>query len=197
MIFISMTQQKNTYEYQTLRALSRKFFLISLRGGKCNKCGYNKNLSAFDFHHTDPSDKKIRLDQRSLGNTSMKIIMEEFEKCELLCANCHREHHSPELTLENVKNKITSFEDNDWIEVKKEQKYYCEDCKCEKSKWGKKCKDCNYISQRTIDRPDLEVLKEFVNNNGYEWTGRKFNVTGKTIKKWITNGPISPRTHNA
>lgn len=192
-----MKEQKNTYEYQTMRALKRKFFLISLRGGKCNNCGYNKNLSAFDFHHIDPNTKKTQLDQRSLSNSSMKIIMEEFEKCEVLCANCHRERHSPDLDIENVKNRIMNFEENDWNEVKKERKYFCDDCGCEKSKWGKKCKNCSYKSQRVTDRPDLDILNEFVINYGYEWTGRKFNVTGKTIKKWLSSGPISPRTHNA
>jgi hypothetical protein len=192
-----MNEQKNTYEYQVMRALKRKYFLISLRGGKCSKCGYNKNLSAFDFHHIDPNTKKMKLDQRSLSNSSMKLIMEEFEKCEVLCANCHREHHSPELEIEIVKDKISKFDENTWEEVKKEKKHYCEDCGCEKSKWGKKCKNCNYKSQRVIDRPDLEILIKIINERGYESAGREFNVTGKTIKKWVKSGPISPRTHNA
>ena len=184
-----MKEQKNTYEYQVMRALKRKFYLISLRGGKCENCGYNKNLSAFDFHHKNPETKKFQLDQRSLSNSSMKSIMEEFEKCEVLCANCHREHHSPDLVIEDIKEKILNFDErkSKWIEIREEKKYFCEDCGCEISQWGTKCKDCHHKSQRKTVRPDLKVLKEESKIYGYEWAGRKYNVTGKTIKKWLNN----------
>lgn len=29
------------------------------RGGKCECCGYNKNLSALEFHHINPDEKKF------------------------------------------------------------------------------------------------------------------------------------------
>ena len=76
-----------------MRSLKRKYHLILLKGGKCQKCGYDKNLAAFDFNHRDPKTKKFQLDQRTLSNNSMKVIMEEFEKCDLYCSNCHRDFH--------------------------------------------------------------------------------------------------------
>lgn len=184
-----MKEQKNTYEYQVMRALKRKYYLIFLRGGKCQNCGYDKNLSAIDFHHKNPETKKFQLDQRTLSNSSMKAIMEEFEKCEVLCANCHRECHSPNLLLENVKEKILNFDEtkHKWIEEKKEKHYACEDCGCKISQWGKKCKDCHHNSQRKVIRPDFNILKKETEEYGYEWAGRKYNVTGKTIKKWLNN----------
>lgn len=182
-----MKEQRNTYEYQVIRALKRKFYLISLRGGKCQICGYDKNLSAFDFHHKNPETKKFQLDQRSLSNSSMKSIMEEFENCEVLCSNCHREYHSPDLTIENIKEKILNFDEKNskWLEIKEQKKHTCEDCGCEISQWGTKCKDCHHKSQRRSIRPDLKVLKSETKNYGYEWAGRKYGVTGKTIKKWL------------
>jgi len=182
-----MKEQKNTYEYQVMRALKRKFYLITLSGGKCQNCGYNKNLSAFDFHHKNPKTKKFQLDQRSLSNSSMKSIMEEFEKCEVLCANCHREHHSPDLIIDNIKNRLLEFDEKKekWLETKKEKEHKCEDCGCEISKWGKKCSECHHKSQRKVIRPDFEILKKETDNYGYEWMGRKYGVTGKTIKKWL------------
>jgi len=184
-----MRTQKNTYEYQVMRSLKRKLHLITLSGGKCQKCGYNKNLAAFDFHHKNQETKKFQLDQRSLSNSSMKSIMEEFEKCEVLCSNCHREHHSPDLEIDNIKEKIINFdkEKDKWLKIKEKNKYLCEDCGCEISKWGKKCVDCNHKSRRKVIRPNFEILKKETDDYGYEWVGRKYGVTGKTIKKWLKN----------
>jgi len=56
-----MKIQRNTYDYQVMRSLKRKYHLILLRGGKCQKCGYDKNLAAFDFHHRDPKTKKFKM----------------------------------------------------------------------------------------------------------------------------------------
>ena len=66
-----------------------KYKLILARGGKCECCGYNKNISALEFHHIDPSTKKFTLDSRTLERKSDKEIIEEFNKCKLLCSNCH------------------------------------------------------------------------------------------------------------
>lgn len=182
-----MKEQKNTYEYQVMRAIKRKYYLISLRGGKCQNCGYDKNMSALDFHHVNPETKKFQLDQRSLSNLSMKSIMNEFEKCEVLCANCHREHHSPDLLIENVLHIIQNFDEkkSKWLEIKKEKDYYCTECSCKISKWGTKCKNCHYASRRIVVRPNLNDLKKETEIHGYEWAGRKYKVSGKTIKKWL------------
>ncbi len=183
-----MKTQKNTYEYQVMRSLKRKLYLITLRGGKCQNCGYNKNLSALEFHHKIPESKKFQLDQRSLSNSSMKLIIEEFEKCDVLCSNCHRELHSPELVIDKIKEKVSLFDEKkSCIEIKKEKTHSCITCGCTISKWGKQCKDCHHASQRRVIRPDIDILREEYKNYGYEWAGRKYNVTGKTIKKWLNH----------
>lgn len=82
----------NTYHRQTRVALERKQYLIDLRGGGCEKCGYNKCTAALDFHHNS-GIKNFTLDSRKLSNTTMKRILEEFNYCKILCANCHREEH--------------------------------------------------------------------------------------------------------
>jgi hypothetical protein len=102
------TNNKNqNYLAQQKRGLERKVYLINLLGGCCAKCGYNKNIAAFEFHHNDPSKKEGQLDMRKLSNSSMEWIMKEVEKCQLLCSNCHKEHHSPDsdmiLVLEKLK----------------------------------------------------------------------------------------------
>lgn len=93
-------EKKNTYAKQELRGRTRKLELIALKGGKCELCGYNANAAALTFHHLEPTVKKFQLDYRNLSNRSMVKIMEEFEKCQLLCANCHMEVHYPNLALD-------------------------------------------------------------------------------------------------
>ena len=60
-------------------------------GGKCSKCGYNKCNAALEFHHVDESNKEFEVAGARYGWKRMKP---EIEKCILLCANCHREHHN-------------------------------------------------------------------------------------------------------
>ena len=98
--------QPNTYHSQTIRSYKRKLYLIELMGGCCMVCEYKKNLAALEFHHRDPNVKDSQLDMRTLSNRSMKYILEEISKCDLLCSNCHREIHNPEMIMENVKNIV-------------------------------------------------------------------------------------------
>ena len=97
--------QPNTYHSQTKRAIERKLKLIELRGGGCEVCGYNKNIGAIEFHHIDPNEKEGTLTARTLSNRNMDWIMNEFSKVMCLCANCHREHHNPDLDI----NEINKF----------------------------------------------------------------------------------------
>jgi hypothetical protein len=34
---------------------------IEYKGGKCQRCGYNRCVEALDFHHLDPSQKDFRI----------------------------------------------------------------------------------------------------------------------------------------
>lgn len=66
---------------------------VRIKGGKCEICGYNKNIAALCFHHLDPTKKESQL---SSGNTqSWEKYKNELEKCQLLCNNCHAEVHNP------------------------------------------------------------------------------------------------------
>lgn len=60
-------------------------------------------------------------------------------------------------------------------------------CKCGKVilKNSKLCNKCNAIKNRKVDRPDNIDLIEEVSKNGYSLTGRKYNVSPTTIKRWL------------
>lgn len=66
---------------------------VEYKGGKCIFCGYQRDTKALDFHHLDESKKSFGLSERGLTRSWGKIL-EELDKCVLVCANCHREIHS-------------------------------------------------------------------------------------------------------
>lgn len=75
------------------RQKSLKEKCVEYKGGKCEICGYNKCISALEFHHINPNEKDFQMSKykRYVFNEKVK---EELDKCVLLCANCHREEHS-------------------------------------------------------------------------------------------------------
>lgn len=93
----------NSSYSQRRRGIKRKIELILLKGGKCEKCGYDKNLSSLCFHHIDEKSKSFNLCSRTIASYGMTTILEEVEKCQLLCHNCHNEHHNPDLELKKLK----------------------------------------------------------------------------------------------
>lgn len=59
----------------------------------CTRCGYNRCARALHFHHTDPTIKDFSLNRAFSGGKSYQSILDEVEKCVVLCANCHSELH--------------------------------------------------------------------------------------------------------
>lgn len=92
--------------YSKEKGTAIKWYLMSLKGGKCQICGYNKNLSALSFHHRNPAEKSFEIDQRACANRSIEALVKEVNKCDLLCCNCHAEKHHPntELTSTLISN---------------------------------------------------------------------------------------------
>jgi len=90
----------------TLRGTQKKLELIELFGGKCEKCGYDKNISAFDFHHKNPYEKNFEVKVQNIKSKTEDEILNEAMKCILLCANCHRELHNPFMDIKHVKRVL-------------------------------------------------------------------------------------------
>ena len=82
--------------YKVIYGNRRKVELIRLKGAICRDCllKYDgTNGAIFDFHHINPDEKLFALNQQQLISKSWKKIIDELEKCELLCSNCHRKIH--------------------------------------------------------------------------------------------------------
>lgn len=87
-----LQNNKKIYLRKKRRRHDIKRELISLKGGECEMCGYNKCISALEFHHKG-KNKDGHL-TTIIKNSSKQKALKEVEKCILLCANCHRELHS-------------------------------------------------------------------------------------------------------
>lgn len=72
---------------------------IRLLKTKCCKCGYDKNPAVLEFHHPeDNKDNEVaKLASKSWSIPLKERIDIEVSKCEILCANCHREEHHKNL----------------------------------------------------------------------------------------------------
>ena len=59
---------------------------VDMMGGKCVKCGTTENL---EVDHVNPEDKTLRIS--SMWLRKHDSIMEELDKCQLLCHDCHKQ----------------------------------------------------------------------------------------------------------
>lgn len=88
---------RREYNIKSVAARRKKLRVMAIEkaGGKCVRCGYNKYLEVLEFHHKNPSEKLFGIGQKGLTRSWTKI-QAEIDKCNLLCANCHREQHVEE-----------------------------------------------------------------------------------------------------
>lgn len=84
---------KSCTSQQTIeRVRFMKSQMVEYKGGKCQKCGYNKYQGALEFHHLDPTQKDFTLSHVKKYSFN-ETIKKELDKCILLCSNCHKETH--------------------------------------------------------------------------------------------------------
>lgn len=75
---------------------------------KCKKCGYRgDNLKSLCFHHRGEKmfDVSTAL-ARKVNDCSVQDIIDEIQKCDILCRNCHMIEHGNRDKFEKVKNDI-------------------------------------------------------------------------------------------
>ncbi len=67
--------------------------LVAEAGGCCCLCGYDRCVSALEFHHLDPATKRLGIAAGGLSH-SLERLRGEIAKCIPLCSNCHAEVES-------------------------------------------------------------------------------------------------------
>lgn len=100
---IHCKQCRNVKREKAHRKYKQKFIfkLSKFISVRCQRCGYDRNFSALDFHHKGEKNMSIAREIRNLTKGSFvkggkvdKILKEILTNCDILCSNCHREHHT-------------------------------------------------------------------------------------------------------
>jgi hypothetical protein len=79
---IALAKQQRVNDREWFRALKRTLV--------CLHCGED-DARCLDFHHRDPSTKLGVVSNMCVRGR--KAVLAEIEKCDVLCANCHRKIH--------------------------------------------------------------------------------------------------------
>lgn len=157
-----------------------KEMAVEYKGGKCQnpQCNYNKYIGALEFHHPN-SDKEFGLSSKGY-TISWERMKKELNKCIILCSNCHKETHAGILDI-----SMLSIDIQNNVQDKVKKQSICIDCGKEIDRKAKRCVECHNLFRRKIIRPSKDILMIDIKNLGYSGTGRKYNVSGNTIKKWL------------
>lgn len=82
---------------------NRHKFIESIRDMKssvgCVRCS-EKHPACLEYHHVDPTDKSFSIGE-GIYKYGKSTILNEIEKCEVLCSNCHKKLHWDEKQLGN------------------------------------------------------------------------------------------------
>jgi predicted transcriptional regulator len=70
-----------------------KSILVALKGGSCQVCSFDEYEGALEFHHIDPATKDDKLSKLTRSKLSKEII-DEINKCVLVCSVCHKMIHA-------------------------------------------------------------------------------------------------------
>lgn len=90
-----------------LRAKTVNWYKDYKSGLTCELCN-EKDPVCLEFHHIDPSTKIADISVMVRNRASVEKILAEMEKCEVICANCHRKTHHPE----GYFSRVTKWDDH-------------------------------------------------------------------------------------
>jgi len=125
--------------------IKNRRLIQSLKSNSCTDCHIVYPYYCMDFDHLDPNIKKWNIN--SIMNKGTNTILSEIQKCELVCANCHRlrEFHS------NIKFYESSRYKSVWDRILKIIKIK-----------SKPCMDCGgqfHYSQMDFDHKNGKILE--------------------------------------
>ena len=101
---------KNNIKYNDTR--ETKSLLLNIKNKNCYKCGYNKCDAALTFHHTNKNEKSFLISDikriKTLQNLKEEIV-NEINKCIILCSNCHNE--------EEIRHDVAEYVFNNYDKI--------------------------------------------------------------------------------
>lgn len=83
-----MRDIQNRNEWLKKAYRDTKQFLIELRSVPCTDCGIQYDWWIMEFDHTR-GIKKFNVTSCGSKNRKSQALLDEIEKCDVVCANCH------------------------------------------------------------------------------------------------------------
>lgn len=68
----------------------RNEYLAKIKSQPCSDCNKQYHPICMDFDHRDRKTKLNSVSKMGWSNNSLQKIKLEIDKCDLVCANCHR-----------------------------------------------------------------------------------------------------------
>jgi len=95
------SSKKAIKKWHARLAVERRQLLDKIKLEKgCKECGYKEYPVALDFDHINPKTKEFNIGT-SYTSVSLKRLHKEIDKCQILCANCHRvKTHASRICME-------------------------------------------------------------------------------------------------
>jgi hypothetical protein len=95
-------RNKRQYTEKNLRSFKkRREFARKIKERPCADCGIQYPFYVMDFDHREDETKEFALN--SLTRVTMKALLSEIAKCDVVCANCHRERTYQRILRQNEK----------------------------------------------------------------------------------------------
>lgn len=136
-------------------SLKKRLYKEGILERKCCLCGQDENWNGMKI--------SLILDHINGINNDNRL-----ENLRIVCPNCNAGLDT--FAGKNIKHKST--------------KTICQ-CGNNKNRNSNFCGECFHNNRRKVERPSLEQLKKEVEELGYSATGRKYNVSDNSIRKWI------------
>lgn len=81
--------------YRNKRIKNLMFVMDHKKARGCVDCGEDDPV-ILEYHHRVPAKKKKDINRMSSQHYSREELLEEMDKCDVICANCHRRRHYAE-----------------------------------------------------------------------------------------------------
>jgi len=148
--------------YSLIYRTKTKERAIEYKGGACSVCGYNKYIGSLHFHHVYPETKSFNIGE--INVRKFDLIVDELDKCILVCSNCHGEIHAGLIDAEKIFiAQKTLFPK--YVKEVQPEKFYQPVIKVSK-------------------RPDKEILEKLVWEMPCIKIGEMFGVSDNAVNKW-------------
>lgn len=193
-----MGSKYNSEWYRKRYAFNQKFCQDLKIALGCADCGWSEHHSGLEWDHILPI-KRARVS--ALLGRSLKMVIEEIERCECVCSRCH----SMRTWFREHPNDKSKFCDND-IMVTGEPKvarllvdsssliekilssrecvFYCT-CGKVMSRGARECRSCSSRRRMKISWPEIQELQKMVADTSLLATGRALGVSDNAVRKHL------------